>query len=56
MFLLENVEKVHQRRSRHFVVLTYSNVRSARQHKGVPLRDKLNNFALRDAASYGRPF
>jgi hypothetical protein len=26
-------------------------VRSARQHKGVPLRDKLSNFALRDAAS-----
>jgi hypothetical protein len=26
-------------------------VRSARQHKGVSLRDKLSNFALRDAAS-----
>jgi predicted nuclease of predicted toxin-antitoxin system len=26
-------------------------VRSARQHKGVPLRDKLSNFVLRDAAS-----
>jgi len=26
-------------------------VRSARQHKGIPLRDKLSNFALGDAAS-----
>ena len=26
-------------------------VRSARQHKGIPLRDKQSNFALRDAAS-----
>jgi len=30
-------------------------VRSARQHKGVPLRDKLSNFALRDLTSYSRP-
>jgi hypothetical protein len=35
----------------HFCRAHVLAVRSARQHKGVPLLDKLSNFALRDAAS-----
>ena len=57
-----NVEKSRQRRSLPWPKRLRAgrsplcraqllHVRSTRQHKGIPLRDKPSNFALRDAAS-----
>jgi len=40
-----------RRRSRHFAVLTYWKYAPRVNTKGVPLRDKLSNYALRDVAS-----
>ncbi len=52
----ETIQRTREQAGHNFVVRTYWNYAPRVKHKGVTLRDVLSREALRDLASYSRPF
>jgi hypothetical protein len=52
----EALQRASAQAGRHFAVLAYWRYAPRVKNKCVPLRDELSREALRDLASYSRPF